>query len=79
MHIHASPTAKNYLEALRTALLIARGMSLGSNSSITGLTKGSTGLGNADNTSDARKPFSTAATHALANKSDKDREYLCVG
>lgn len=41
---------------------------IGGGASITGLTKGQVGLGNADNTSDVNKPISTATQTALNNK-----------
>lgn len=43
-----------------------------------GLTKADVGLANADNTSDANKPLSTAATTALSGKVDKGVEWVNV-
>ncbi len=43
-------------------------LSFGSNSSITGLTKGSIGLGNVDNSSDASKPFEHSGNKFLGKR-----------
>lgn len=67
VHTHAQADITGLVDALAAKAPLASPAFTGT---VTGITQTMVGLGNVDNTSDAAKPLSTAATSALAGKAD---------
>lgn len=66
----AATSATAYATAAQGGLAATALQPAGSGAALTGITKAQVGLGNADNTSDANKPVSTAAQTALNLKAN---------